>query len=452
VSAARPEPEAEPLAVDAGEGIGRPLLVRLRSFAGQQMVRDSATTFVFHGLAIAVTAVTGVLVARGLGTSGRGELTAVFTSTQLSAAVFAAGASAALPFYQARHPERGPNLLGTWFALAVPLGALASIAGYLLLPVVLDHQPHSTLVLARWYMLSAVFLIASDIVYGFVLGAHHFLLYNVARFAGPACVALGFVVLWASDDLTVETAAATTAGVNVVSVAAATAWAWRKYGIGRPSRSIARSTLWYGLRAQATDVAGLVNLRLDLLIMPALLAASSVGLYSVAANVSTIVALISSSLAVIVLPVAARQGERGARTVIASLQATLAIGVALAGVLAVLAPVLVSAVYGSEFSGSVESLRLLLPGTVLYACSLVLFSGLYSLERPFIAAVAQLAGVALTAAGLLAFLPEGGIRAAALVSSVAYTAVFAVALLSYRRVSGVAWREFVRRPSRVGAP
>src|SRR4029079_19816690 len=73
--------------------------------------------------------------------------------------------------------------------------------------------------------------------------------------------------------------------------------------------------------------------------------------------------------------------------------------------------------YGSDFAGSVTPLRILLVGTVLYAAAGVACSGLYAVNRPFTAALAQFTAAAVTVAGLLLFLRSGGGGAAAVLSA-----------------------------------
>lgn len=412
--------------------------------------RDAGSTLALQGLALLVNVGTGVLLARGLGTTDRGELTAVLTAAQMAAWLAGMGAQSAIPYHQARQPADASRLLGTWLVLAGGLGVAGAIAGIAILPAILAAQSDATLDLARAYMLTVVVLLALDVVHSFVLGAHHFLLYNVARVAGPLAMAAILGGLWVVDELTVETAAAATFGVNLVALGLVGGWAIRRYGAGRPDKRIARATLWYGARAHTTTVGGLVSLRLDLVIMPALLAASSVGLYTVATSASWTVASLASALAVIVLPLAARQGERGARTVVLATWVTLAVGTAAAATLAALAVPCVRLLYGGEFLGSVDALRLLLPGTVLWAATLVVLSGLNSLGRPGLAGATQVVSVAITIAGLVVLLPEGGIEAAAAVSSVAYAAAFACAVWLYRRVAGIGWDQLIR-PSRLPA-
>jgi O-antigen/teichoic acid export membrane protein len=183
------------------------------------------------------------------------------------------------------------------------------------------------------------------------------------------------------------------------------------------------------------------------MIIPAFLGAASVGLYSVATNVSWMVATVSASLSSIVFPAAAARGLAGRYTVVKSLYATLALAIALAATIAAFAGVGVRLVYGADFSGSVTPLRILLIGTVLYAAGGVACSGLYAVNRPFTAAVAQFTAAAVTVVGLLLFLRRGGIEAAAIVSTVAYGLVFVIALVLYRRTAGLTWRELAPAPS-----
>jgi O-antigen/teichoic acid export membrane protein len=163
----------------------------------------------------------------------------------------------------------------------------------------------------------------------------------------------------------------------------------------------------------------------------------------VATNVSWVIVTLAGSLNVLVLPIAARRGAAGSRTVIGSLHTTLGLALALAVPLAILAGPCVRLVYGAGFAGSVAALRILLPGCVLWAGTFVLMSGLYAVGRPLTATLGQASGLAITVVGLLLFLRSGGIEAAALVSTTAYTVAFVLLLYLYRRAAGIAWRELV---------
>lgn len=417
----------------------------------RSIARTGLFTVATTASTLLVNLATGILIARVLGPSGRGALTAVLAVPPIVAWVFEMGCVAAVTYHQARRPADAPRLVGTWLVICLPLAIAGTAAGWLLLPHVLAAQSDHTLMVARLLMLTLTIMFVADLMNGVVLGDQDFAFYNGLRVLQPVALALVYGTLWLAGALTVSTAVAATVAVTAGAAVALCLRVLRRHGLGRPSRAIARTTLWYGIRAHSTSTAGLVNTRLDVMIIPAFLGAASVGLYSVATNVSWMVATVSASLGSIVFPTAAARGLAGRYTVVKSLYATLAIAIALAATIAVFAGVGVRLVYGADFSGSVTPLRILLIGTVLYAAASVACSGLYAVNRPFTAALAQFTAAAVTVVGLLLFLRRGGIEAAAIVSTVAYGLVFVIALVLYRRTAGLTWRELVPAPSVMAA-
>jgi O-antigen/teichoic acid export membrane protein len=251
------------------------------------------------------------------------------------------------------------------------------------------------------------------------------------------------VLLWALGVLTVKAALAVSAATALAATSLVVARAAKRHGVARPDVALARSTLWYGVRAHGTDLAGVLNARLDLAIIPAFVSASNVGLYSVAASVAEVVTRFFGALGTVLLPTVARAGARGIKTVIRSLHWALALSAALAVGLGALADLVIPLVYGQDFSASALPLRILLPGSVFLAASAVLWSGLLAINRPFTAAVAEVVGLVVTVVGLLIFLPGNGIVAAAAVSTVSYSVTFVLSLRFYRRSADLSWRSLL---------
>jgi O-antigen/teichoic acid export membrane protein len=100
---------------------------------------------------------------------------------------------------------------------------------------------------------------------------------------------------------------------------------------------------------------------------------------------------------------------------------------------------LLGLVYGTEFRQAAPTLRLILPGAVLFAGSSIVTAGVYAAGRPFTATLGQAVGLIVTVVGLLVFLPVGGITAAALVSSASYGAVFAATIVTYKHITRMPW-------------
>jgi O-antigen/teichoic acid export membrane protein len=406
------------------------------------LIRVSSWVLGINGLTLAVNLLTGILIARVLGPIGRGELTAVVMPPQLIGWAFAMGCGQAVAFHHSRHPDDGSRLFGTWLVIVLPLATLSLLAGELYVHFALAAQSPATTRLAAIYMAMVTAVVFGELVYGFLLADQSFILYRVLALAQPSLTALADIVLWRTGSLSVRSAAIATAIPLVAGLATATYVTVSRTGIGKPSFTLGGSTAWYGFRAHGTTLSDLFNVRLDLLIIPAFLAASSVGFYAVASTASGLVVSLAGALAIMVLPLAARN-PMDPSSVIRLTQGTVVLAFGLVVAAEVLAPFAVKVVYGGSFAPSVPIIRLLLPGTGLYAIAAVLRGALYAANRPLVATVSYGLGLIVTVIGLGIFLKPGGLVAAAMVSTVAYSVVFGSTVIAFVRLTGIGLGRFV---------
>lgn len=390
----------------------------------------------------------GIAIARLLGPAGRGELAAI---TQLMTVVgwaFTMGCFQAVTFHHAKHPKDGARLLGTWLAVSIPLGITAVACAQLLVGTLFSAQSQSAIDLARWWSLTIPTVLIAELFAGVAVADQRFNLFNYARVVTAAGTVVLYLVWWASFGFSVAGALVCTFVAAIVAATMVALPVIRDYGIGRPSKRLASSGLWYGLRAHGANIGSLVTMRLDIVVMPAFLAASQIGAYAVAVSAASIVTQVSGSLAPMVLPSAVTDESGTKRHVLRFLHVTLILGILMAIPLALAAPWLLSLVYGSDFASGSDSLRILLPGSVLLAAATVLTAGLYAENRPGRATIAQLVGAAVTVVLLLMFLGAGGIVAAAWVSTIAYALTFVLVAVMYVRASGADARDlFDVRPT-----
>ena len=418
---------------------------RLGRHLGEDLTRAGLHTSLFAALTLGANLVSGIATARGLGPAGRGESIAVGVLAQTVGLVFTVGCAHALAFRFARDPAAGPRLLTSWLVFLVPLSGLAFAFGQLVIPAAFGAQDQATIALGRIYLLTVVLVLWSELTHGMLLGGHRYAAANAVRFAQPALFSAAQIACWRLGVLTVESTLLAAAASTLLTQSVAMVLVLRATGgLGRFDPTLARETLWYGFRGQGALLASL-NQRLDLVILPALVGAAGIGLYSIAANVSLIVFAVANSFSAIVLPAAVRRGTAGPATVVRSLQVVVVAAFAGAAALFMVARPALEIVYGGSFGDAAEALRLLLPGTALFAAASVLGAGLYAADRPSLATAPHLIGLVVTVGGLLLFVPGGGIAAAAAVSTTAYAAVFVCSLVAYRRVVGLPWRAFVGR-------
>jgi O-antigen/teichoic acid export membrane protein len=423
----------------------------LRRLLSRGLVRAGIVTYAFSALTLVANLVTGIVTARALGPDGRGIAVALVTVTQLAGFFFAMGVAQSLSYFIARRPEDGPALLTTWTLMLIPLTAVAVGISQLLLPTIFAEDGGQAIDLGRWFMFTIVLVVGLELTYGLLLGTQDFFVYNTLRFAQPALVAVAYVVLWSTDDLTVRVALISATIATSLVMIVALVRAVSRIGIGRPDARLGLTTLWYGARGQGSTVAANVNARLDVAMLPAFVAAASVGLYSVATNVSLIVYTLANTFAGLVVPAAASDSDRAPIKVVGSLWASVAVAAVLAICLALLARPLLGLVYGDDFRGAADPLLLILPGAVLFAGSSILNAGIYAAGYPFTSTLTQVAGMVVTVVGLFVFLRTGGITAAALVSTASYSTVFVTSLSAYQRVAGLPWRRFAPTPARLRA-
>lgn len=415
------------------------------------LIRHGAITYVYSVLGLSANLITGVVSARALGPDGRGVTVGLSAFTQLIGFFFAMGAAQGLSYFIAREPNQGPRLFTTWIVILLPLTLVAALLAELLLATVFSAHNAEAIAVGRWFVVTVVLAIALELNSGLLLGAQDFTFFNMLRFAQPAMMAASYLVLWGLGRLTVTSALiAPTIGTGIVLAIGI----WRsvvRIGLARPDFKLGRRTLWYAIRGHGLLIATNVNARLDLAILPAFADASRVGLYAVATNVSLIVYQLSNTFSALVLASAAGEPERARDRVLGSLYATLAVAGALALAIGLFAGPLLRLVYGTPFRGAAPALRLLLPGAVLFAASAILSAGVYAAGRPLTTSAAQLVGMLVTVVGLSVFLRGGGITAAALVSTAAYSTVFAASLVAYKSVHRIPWRWFVPTRRRLRA-
>jgi O-antigen/teichoic acid export membrane protein len=385
---------------------------------------------------LSLNLLTGILVARLLGPDGRGAVGAIAGWIVMLAFVGGLGFRDGLVYVHSRERASPPTVLGWGVASVAVLGTPTVLVAIALVPLGFGAQDDDTARLAMLFMLAIVPQLAWN-TFGSLLAAHHhFGAQTVQRVAQPLLYALALGALWAIDALRPGAVLAALTLSHVITAAFAFVVLLREGGISRPERAAGRDAWSFGIRAYPNTLGVLTNARLDVLVMPAVVATGEIGLYVVAVSIASMMSGVFGSVDGAVFALAARlDRDAAAELAVRTTRLVLAASLACALALFVVAPPLISLVYGDDFAAAVPSLRLLLPGMVLWSAASIVGCGLKALGRPGSASVAQGAGAVVTVAGLLLLLGPLGIEGAALTSSIAYGVVFSVAAILLARDS-----------------
>jgi O-antigen/teichoic acid export membrane protein len=387
-----------------------------------------------------------LLVTRALGPSGRGTVAFLTVTALVTAWIARLGVTEATVVFAAQRPRLRPTLLANSLAFSTLAGiaGAAGVCGTLLL--VPAARPHGVggpelAVLA----ISIVAACLADAGYRFALGCSwfrtHALVTAVTSWVYPVLAA----ILWLAFGLTVVLGVAIWAATQALRATLLLIVATRRDGgLGRPSLSLLRETIAFGLRAWIGTLADSLGFRVDQILLALLASEAALGFYVVAVNISEILLYFPGAVSTALLPVAARSaaGPRLLRTLRAFRSAFyVTIGSLL--VSALLAPPLIPLVFGPAFHASVTPFLLLLPGLVGFTAMIVFSNALIASSLPSLSSIAPSVCFAVGIGLDLILIPFFGASGAAAAASAAYGAAGVTALLIYRRRSPFPLAELV---------
>lgn len=403
---------------------------------------------------------TGALAARLLGPDGRGQLAAIQMWPNFLAAIANLGLPEAIVYFSARSTARSGRYLGSAVTLTLLVSAAFIGLGYVALPLLLPAQSAAVIHTARWYLLllpiQALYLPQHSF-----RGLSDFTTWNAVRFMA----ALGWLAVLVFAALSGHTspafiALAYLAILTAIVVPLLVLTRRRVAGPYRPDVSQWRPMLRFGLPSVTSGIPRMLNLRLDQMLMAALLPAHTLGLYVVAVTWSNAVTPFPNALANVLFPRTAAQAIQEDRHRVFAKGIRLAVlsTVSVAAVVFVVTPWVLPMLFGAAFAAAIPAALIMVGASAIASVNMVLEEGLRGLGRPVIVLWAELCGLAVTVVALLILLRPLGIVGAALASVCGYSAVLVTLVVASRTLTHYApmallrpgWAEIeqVRRASR----
>jgi enterobacterial common antigen flippase len=391
----------------------------------RQLFGELSGTAVTTAVIILAGVVTGSLSARVLGPTGRGELAVatIWPATLLYAGTF--GLPDATAYLTAARPGRANDIFLTAQTLAVVFGAIVSLIGWALLPILLSRQSPAALALARAYLLAfSVPCLSSLCACAWLQGAGLLKELNIARAAVHVTTAVLMAILAVLSLASVGGfVAAMLVGNAATAVVALAAWGRQRRTSATTDFTLMPSMLAYGTKVQVGSWSATANLRLDQLMLASFAASTSLGLYVVAVSYAGLVVALPAVAGTVMLPRLVRDcvdGTGGATLTIwfrRVLWSTLVAGFCLWMTAGLILPML----FGSGFHDSVSLVAILVPASCVVGMNQFLSIGFRGHGRPGVVSRAEIAGLSVTVPLLAILLPKYGIYGAAVTSLCAYS-------------------------------
>ena len=404
------------------------LQIARAALRGHRVGAVIARTATFNVAGAVTAALGGVILARALGPTARGEYAAVTAWFGVLLMVGEMGQGAAVCFHVARDPESAREYVATSRTMMLVTGGVAVAGGLLLAPLLAHGYPG----LADAYRIAfaGAAISFTSTSYTYSLQARSIGQWNLVRLSQPVLGLAAVIVLWRLRLLSLHAAMYALVVTMMIQLGYAY-YHCRRAALapGRIRASLVRPLATYGLSQLAAVTPTSVNLLLDQLVLSQLVPAADLGRYAIAASITLIPVPLVSAIGNVAFPRLAAQ-----RTVTAQgqwlQQAAVLSSAGLAA--AIMAPVAVSSywvvplVFGPGYQGAVPLLWILAPGGVFMAASQVAGDLLRGRDRPGLVAVAQGLAAVFTVVLLVVLLPSTGVAAAAIASSVAYGVALAV--------------------------
>jgi O-antigen/teichoic acid export membrane protein len=399
--------------------------VRHHSFA-RRVIRTAG----FNIGSAAAAGLGGIIVARAVGPTVRGEYAAVTSWFGLALMIGGMGQPAALCFFVARDPLRARDYVATSRAMMLVTGTIALVSGLVLAPVLAHGNPEVTAGYRIAFSASIMSFVGAS--YTFSLQARDMHRWNVVRVSQPVLSLIAICILWRLRLLTLDAALIVLAGTMSLQLG----WAYyscRRAGLleGHARAALARPLSVYGAAQIAALTPAVLNADLDQLVLSQTVPPADLGRYAIAVSLTLLPLPLVSSIGNVAFPRLASQREitRATRRLQRiSVLGSAGLATALLVPLAAIAYWLVPMVFGKPYSGAVPMLWILTPGSVFLACGQVVGDLLRGRSQPSVVAWAQGFAAIFTVVLLLTLLPVVGVYGAAIASTVSYGIALAVML------------------------
>ncbi len=374
---------------------------------------------------------TGLMAARMLGPTGRGELAAAIVWPTAVVMVVSCGLMQAVTFRMAKHPDQKDGIWGSVWSLGAAQSALLLILGAGVIHATAGRVGAVAHESAWIFLGGSVFYLMGGYPAALFQGSGDIRAFNWVRVMTVLLyAAILAVMFFAHRGYSVRAIVlAQVAGFVVIS---AVGMVWAKIALGlraRFDRKEMRQTVRYGLRAQGANLTGFLNQRVDQLVLSLLVPSKELGFYAVAVTLTGGLVFLPTALGNLVFAKASQQQARSAaQTIRRSLLLNVIVFSAVCGVFFALIPPLCVWLFGRAFAPSIPAARILMPGVFMLGMAQVLYNGANAIEKPEVPSYAEAVSLVLTAVGLAVLVPRWGYIGAALVSSVAYSVSLLVCL------------------------
>jgi O-antigen/teichoic acid export membrane protein len=355
--------------------------------------------------------ITGVLTARILGPTARGELATVMLWPMILSNLGLMGCNWAVAREIAADPQRESDWVQVAAISGLALACSYLAIGYFLVPYLLPSDKQHLIGLTRVCLLLIPLDIFNQILLATEQGRMRWRRYNLLRASFFAFYAVLICGVWLSRLAEVRWFVWAFLGSHLLAVGIRLAIQWKALMSSRLHVAGCWRLLRSGIPFFWSTVSNLLTLQLDKVLVVALMPTKAVGLYAAAVTFGNAHSALGEALGITSFAVLANESstEKQGRILSATFRQATLTALGLGTVLACLIPFLVRPMFGTEFSRAVVPAVILTVAASLNTAGNILNQGLKGVGQPYAGVVSQFLGNGILAILALVLSPRLGL-------------------------------------------
>jgi O-antigen/teichoic acid export membrane protein len=387
------------------------------------MIKSIFATSGTNAIIVVINIVTGILLARLLGPAHRGELAAAQAFPTMVSGIALIGLPQAVTYWISREPERSKQTVTASLLLFGPIVTATILLVYFLSPYALAAQSPEVVRDARIYSL-VVFGASFGSIYMWVLqGLQRFKYWNLLRLFPGVVWLLAIVIGYVTGNLSITFLIVFALLFPLPSVFVLNAVLWKHLS---GSIKLIRVRLFdlvkYGLPVTLTSIPQTLNLRLDQILMGAILDPGVLGLYVVGVTWSGASSLLLGAIGSVVFPSMAmtRDIQEQQRIVRTTTRVSTLLALTVVVFQAIFTPVIFPLLFGSAYAPAVPSAIILVVAGGVAGLNALWKDILLGLGLPRMPMYAEIVGLVTTVLFLSLLLRPYQLMGAAVASLLSY--------------------------------
>lgn len=402
-----------------------------------KFVKSAIATFATNILMFGISVITTIVTARILGTDGKGVIGVSNTVITFSMVILGFGLASSNIYYIGKHRDKLDEILGINFIVFV-FSIFAMVIFYFLnlnfhFKALKDIDNNTFIVI----LMIVPLMNLKSLLINVILGLQEVKSYNLINMLDSIvtfALLMIFIINYKNPHYVIVSTLISS--VIICTILCYIIFCKKKIKL-KYDNNIFRGIIKYGFKAQIANVVQLVNYKLDVLIIGSLLTVDQVGIYTTAVQFGETLWKISGSVGTIIFPMtSSNKNSSDMKDFINKVtRVTFHIILLCAVILILISKPLVKLLLGKDFGPSVEPLRWIMPGIVLFSISNILSSyiaGIGKIEKNIIASsVSCIVTVVLD----LTLIPLMGVSGAAIASSISYMVFTVIIVIFYKNIT-----------------